>query len=503
MVTTEHNDNFDPKCITSGIPLLPFTNQVGGHTPFFRFSKRAICKPAAHKEQEFYVYLESNHPELLPFLSQYLGLLNATYYQDSRALLPEVIFDDNEQLLKDWYSLGNQQIDRGTAATPDILNDDFQQWSPNADECNSRFTEFRKRVLCEVFNPSALRERMKMQHDALEQQEQQQQQQQDAATAPAIEKMTLQLKSALNDNNARRKEPLYTEPASLNAPSSSSLHEHQDNEAITSSLDISRKGSTTSHAFNHDDDNGDDNDNASSAPSARWQLRRTPTNPWGQQVYERDRLKLQQLNEGNVVKQFILLEDLTDNIQCPCVLDLKMGNRHYGVFSNEVKMKSQTSKCINSTSHQLGVRICGMQVYKRDEKRFDFHDKYMGRLLDENGFKKNLVDYLDGRLNHIPVLLKKLNRLARIVRSLKGYRFYASSLLLIYDGSKPENSKDCRIDVRMIDFAKCVSPEDDTASFTYPPENPDGPDEGYLLGISSLIEKFTEIYNEQQQKTSS
>lgn len=363
MATAEHNESFDPKRITSGIPLLPFTNQVGGHTPFFRFSKRAICKPAAPKEQEFYVYLESNHPELLPFLSQYLGLLNATYYQDSRALLPEVIFDDNEQLLKDWYSLGSQQIDRGTTAattanTPDILNEDFQQWSPNADECNSRFTEFRKRVLCEVFNPSALRERMKLQHDALEQQEQ------DAA---AIEKMTIQLKSVLNDNNTKSNETLCAEPASLTTPSLSSLHEHQNDEAIMSSLDISRKGSTTSHAFNHDDDNNtnghnDNDDNTSSASSARWQLRRTPTNPWGQQVYERDRLKLQQLNEGNVVKQFILLEDLTDNIQCPCVLDLKMGNRHYGVFSNEVKMKSQTSKCINSTSHQLGVRICGMQV---------------------------------------------------------------------------------------------------------------------------------------------
>lgn len=139
-------------------------------------------------------------------------------------------------------------------------------------------------------------------------------------------------------------------------------------------------------------------------------------------------------------------------------------------------------------------------MYKREEKRFEFHDKYMGRLLDEDGFKENLISYLDGQLDHIPVLLKKLNRLARIIESLKGYRFYASSLLLIYDGGKPENSKDCRIDVRMIDFAKCVSPEDESENFTYPLKNPDGPDEGYLLGISSLIEKFTEIHKEQQKR---
>lgn len=357
MVITEQNDNFDPKCITSGIPLLPFTNQVGGHTPFFRFSKRAICKPASPKEQEFYVYLESHHPELLPFLSQYLGLLNATYYQDSHALLPEVIFDDNEQLLKDWHALSNHQADRGADTTPDILNDDFQQWSPNADECNSRFTEFRKRVLCEVFNPSALRERIKLQNTCLEQQPSEQCNQDNAPSS--IEKMTIQFKSVLNDNTTKQYEPLYSEPSSIRTTDLPSLHEKQD-DAITSSLNIGRTGSSSSQAFDHDE--------VSSASLARWQLRKTPTNPWGQQVYERDRLKLQQLTDGNVVKQFILLEDLTDNIQCPCVLDLKMGNRHYSVFSNETKMKSQISKCVNSTSYKLGVRICGMQV--RNIKRF-------------------------------------------------------------------------------------------------------------------------------------
>lgn len=116
----------------------------------------------------------------------------------------------------------------------------------------------------------------------------------------------------------------------------------------------------------------------------------------------------------------------------------------------------------------------------------------MGRALDEQAFKSNLMDYLDNQLDHIPVLIRKLSRLSRIIKSLKGYRFYGSSLLLIYDG----NNKNTKIDVRMIDFEKSVCPDESTKDFMYPPRHPDQPDQGYLLGLESLIHCFNSIYNE-------
>ncbi|KAK3944506.1 inositol hexakisphosphate kinase 1 [Diplogelasinospora grovesii] len=250
------------------------------------------------------------------------------------------------------------------------------------------------------------------------------------------------------------------------------------------------------------------------SPTAEFKKIPRPVNP-----------KEAQTQRDSRVEYFLLLEDLTAGMKRPCIMDLKMGTRQYGVDANPKKQKSQQGKCAKTTSRELGVRVCGLQVWDVETQSYVFKDKYYGRgLKSGQEFQEALTRFLyDGVdpssiLRHIPTVLQKLGQLEVIIARLRGYRFYAASLLMFYDGDASDDSYDTaiedsttdfatdtedaprrgrknprEIDFKIADFANCVTAAELSKNRPCPPKHPNEPDRGFLRGLRSLRKYFLKI----------
>ncbi|KFD57205.1 hypothetical protein M513_02090 [Trichuris suis] len=214
-------------------------------------------------------------------------------------------------------------------------------------------------------------------------------------------------------------------------------------------------------------------------------------NPWAKQCQASQLAKMRLLRSQK--HRFLLLENLTHCYHYPSVLDLKMGTRHYGDDASENKRRRQKAKSLESTSSTIAVRLGGMQVFDQKTKTYTCYDKYYGRALSVCGFKESIVQFFNNgitiRTDLIKLVKERLEELNRVISDSPGYRFYSSSLLIIYEGDAYANQSPL-IDVRMIDFghSTCRNFEEDPQHV--------GPDGGYLQGVNSLIQIMRHILAE-------
>lgn len=169
----------------------------------------------------------------------------------------------------------------------------------------------------------------------------------------------------------------------------------------------------------------------------------------------------------------------------------------------------------NKTSTESGLLLSFLKVYQVDTGHFLCKDKYYGRKLSPEGFRQALRQFLCNG-NHLrtdvlePIILQ-LKALLSVIRKQSSYRFYSSSLLIIYDGlehkeniapldnhlqghfqktncTTTHGTNHARVDVRMIDFAHTTFKGSKCNHTTY-----DGPDHGYIFGLENLIKILQNI----------
>lgn len=224
---------------------------------------------------------------------------------------------------------------------------------------------------------------------------------------------------------------------------------------------------------------------------------------------------------------FLLLENIASHYDLPCILDLKMGTRQHGDDASAEKRKRQMAKCASTTSASLGVRLCGMQVWRQDLSDYCWKDKYFGRRLSVDGLREALHDFFHNglvlKVQAIRSVVKKLKHLREAVEQQTCFRFYSTSLLIAYEGAgttdpcvshvidsdvlMPEPPAAGRTDVKMIDFAHSIVGRNgslllpnSSPSLPSPSSAPSssshhhqGPDQGFLKGLNSLIRMLQQI----------
>ncbi|KAJ4456830.1 putative Inositol hexaphosphate kinase 1 [Paratrimastix pyriformis] len=199
---------------------------------------------------------------------------------------------------------------------------------------------------------------------------------------------------------------------------------------------------------------------------------------------------------------YLEMEDLTAGYRRACVLDVKLGTRTYGPFAGPEKVASQQGKADRTTGSTLGLRLAGAKLWDRSAGVYRSLSRQASRsLTDREALLAALRLFFEAapaapaapssaacpvspRVRIVRQVCEQIAELLRFAAGQAVYRFYASSVLVIYEGD-PEAAEGAPVRVRHIDFAHAHRFQD------YP--GMALPDDGLQWGLQNLLELLGQV----------
>lgn len=170
-------------------------------------------------------------------------------------------------------------------------------------------------------------------------------------------------------------------------------------------------------------------------------------------------------NKNFLKNHFIIIENLTNKMIKPAIIDIKLGNSpKINKISNEIKI-------FNGAINEIKCRIMGIQ------KENIFFNKYDTKNFNLKEFKEILNVFFDKK-DLIKMILFKIVKIIDEIKNVK-ININFSSLLIIYD----ENDENSKILLNLIDFS--FVEENKNNNLIEPIKN--------FMNILKEIENFNEI----------
>ncbi|XP_065063604.1 inositol polyphosphate multikinase-like isoform X2 [Rhopilema esculentum] len=142
--------------------------------------------------------------------------------------------------------------------------------------------------------------------------------------------------------------------------------------------------------------------------------------------------------------EYLKMEDLTKNLEKPCIIDIKIGKKTFDPFADPQKVERELIRY--KYQAQLGFRVTGFKLFKAKTNETELFDRFYCKGIQPQDITRTFSYFFDiqsfpERRYLVKEVINKLKQLLQWFEKQKRIKFFRTSLLIAYDGSQKITEK--------------------------------------------------------------